>query len=390
MIEGRRGLLKDLRISIPSNRNIIWFHAASLGEFEQGRPLIEVWKANRPDDFILLTFFSSSGYEIRKNYEHADYITYLPFDFPIQLRRFIQIAHPHIVILIKYEFWPNLLKQLHKQNISVFLISALFRRNQHFFKWYGFYFRRLLKVFSWIFVQNEESKSLLDGIGIDKVQIAGDTRVDRVLEISEKNESIVGIKEFTGDSFVIVGGSSWEPEEEMIYKFLDRHNKSESVRAVKIIIAPHDISEDHLLRIQNRFADKLIRYSKWIKNFDVQAEYSVLLIDQLGLLGRLYKYADIAFIGGGFGSGLHNVLEPAAYGIPVIYGSGYGKFIEAVELLKAKGSFSVSSSKEFDEIVLKLIDDNKTLSNAGAASRGYVENSKGATALIASRLMENV
>lgn len=213
MIKGRRGLLKNLRASIPSGQTVIWFHAASLGEFEQGRPVIEAWKASRPDDFILLTFFSSSGYEMRKDYAFADYVSYLPFDFPVQIRRFIRIANPQLLVLIKYEFWPNLLLNLQKQNIPVFLISSIFRPDQHFFKWYGFYFRRLLRVFTWIFVQNEESKSLLEGVGIDRVQVAGDTRVDRVLDISEKDEAIEGIEEFTKESFVLIGGSSWEPEE---------------------------------------------------------------------------------------------------------------------------------------------------------------------------------
>lgn len=390
MIKGRRGLLKDLRASIPSGQTVIWFHAASLGEFEQGRPVIEAWKASRPDDFILLTFFSSSGYEMRKDYAFADYVSYLPFDFPVQIRRFIRIANPQLLVLIKYEFWPNLLLNLQKQKVPVFLISSIFRPDQHFFKWYGFYFRRLLRVFTWIFVQNEESKSLLEGVGIDRVQVAGDTRVDRVLDISEKDEAIEGIEEFTKESFVLIGGSSWEPEEEMLFKFLDRMNKSESEKAVKIILAPHDISDERLRSIQVRFSDQLILYSKWIQSSNKQTEYSILLIDQVGLLSRLYKYADAAFIGGGFGSGLHNVLEPAAYGVPVIYGPGYGKFAEAIELLRAGGSFTVSSCKEFDEIVYKLMYDNKTLSNAGAASRAYVENSKGATVLIISRLMENV
>jgi len=390
MIRGRRGLLKDLRVSIPPDRSVVWFHAASLGEFEQGRPLIEEWKASRPDDFILLTFFSSSGYEIRKNYEFADYVCYLPFDFPAQIKRFIQIAHPNLLVLIKYEFWPNLLLNLRKQKVPVFLISAHFRPCQHFFKWYGSYFRRLLRVFTQIFVQNEESKSLLEGIGINRVQVAGDTRVDQVMAISDKNEVIEGIEEFTKESFVLIGGSSWEPEEEMISKFLEGMVRSESKKDIKVILAPHDVSEEHLKSIQIRFGDQLIRYSKWMRISNNQAKFSVLLIDQVGLLSSLYKYADVAFIGGGFGSGLHNVLEPAAYGIPIIYGPKYGKFTEAVELLKRGGAFSVFSPSEFEEIIKKFMYDNKSLSNAGAASRRYVENSKGATALIISHLMENV
>ncbi|MCK5820300.1 MAG: 3-deoxy-D-manno-octulosonic acid transferase [Bacteroidales bacterium] len=390
MIKGRRGLLKNLRVSIPPDRTIIWFHAASLGEFEQGRPVIETWKASRSDDFILLTFFSSSGYEMCKDYEYADYVCYLPFDFPIQIKKFIQIAHPRLVVLIKYEFWPNLLLKLQKHKTPVFLISALFRSEQHFFKWYGFFFRRLLRVFDLIFVQNEESKSLLEDIGIVKVQLAGDTRVDRVLDISEKNESIEGIEEFKGESFVLLAGSSWEPEEEMIDKLLRRLDEKQSERALKIILAPHDIGEEHLKRIEIQFSDRLIRYSEWINSSGNQAVYSVLLIDQIGLLSRLYKYADLAFIGGGFGRGLHNVLEPAAYGIPVIFGPDFSKFTEAKELVRIGGSKTITSSEEFEEIVLKYMYDNKKLSNDGAVSRGYVENSKGATGLIASRLMENV
>ncbi len=389
MILGRRGLIKGLRDSIPSDRPLIWFHAASLGEFEQGRPVIESWKARCSDDFILLTFFSSSGYDIQKGYEYADYVCYLPFDFPIQVKRFIRIANPRLLILIKYDFWPNLLMSLKRRNVPVFLISALFRTNQHFFKWYGFYFRRLLRVFSGIFVQNEESKSLLEGIGIDNVQIAGDTRVDRVLDISKKNESIRGIEEFTKDSFVLIGGSSWEPEEEMIHKFFKGVKHSESTKSLKVILAPHDVSEKHLTDIQKRFGDQLIRYSSWLRDINNRAEYTVLLIDTVGILKRLYKYADLAFIGGGFGSGLHSVLEPAAYGIPVIFGPGYNKFTEAVELLRIGGAFSVSTFLEFEENTTKFMYDDKSLSNAGGASRGYVENSKGATDLIISHLMEN-
>lgn len=383
MINGRRGIFNKLREEFPSDKTVIWFHASSLGEFEQGRPIIDSWKSRYPDDFILLTFYSPSGYELKKDYKNADYICYLPFDKPIQIRKFIRIINPKVLILIKYEFWPNLLLRMKKLNIPVYLVSALFRPQQHFFKWYGCYFRRLLNVFSQIFVQNEVSRELLAGIGINDVQISGDTRIDRVNEVSERNESIPGLDEFTQDSFVLIGGSTWEPEEEMMSEFSSNNN-------IKLILAPHNIQEEHLRSIEDRFEKRIIRYSNWINNRPFRSDFAVLLIDQIGLLSRLYKYADLAFIGGGFGRGLHNLIEPAAFGIPMIFGPNFKKFPEAMELQKYGGGFAISSYDEFAEITLKFLNDKFFLSNAGGASRRYVDNFKGATDLITSWLMENV
>lgn len=390
MIKGRRGLMNNLRKNIPDNVSVVWFHASSLGEFEQGRPLIESWKKKCPDDFILLSFFSPSGYEIRKNFEFADHVCYLPFDRRNQINKFLSIVKPKMLVLIKYEFWPKLLLSLKNRSIPVYLISALFRPDQHFFKWYGGYFRRLLSVFSQIFVQDEVSKELLEGIDIDGVQVSGDTRIDCVLEIAEKDESIEGISEYTKDAFVLIGGSSWEPEEEMMSKFMKSVNIHKYKTKVKLILAPHNVREEHLLRIEELFGNRIVRYSNWLKKDDIRKDIGVLLIDQVGLLSRLYKYSDIAFIGGGFGAGLHNVIEPAAFGIPVIYGPKFDKFPEAVELQKYGGGFSVSSYEEFKEKCEYFMSDKKSLSTAGGASRGYVDNFKGASILITSWLMENV
>lgn len=369
----------------PGSRPVAWFHASSLGEFEQAVPLINSWKKSRPDHFILLTFYSSSGYKIRKNFQGADSVMYLPRDLVSEIRPFIDHFNPFVVILIKYEIWPVLLRELSYRKISTYLVSAVFKSDQLFFKWYGGFFLSLLNLFSEIFVQDKESEQLLKEKGIGNITIAGDTRIDQVIKLAEDDSHIEGIEKFVGDNKIIIAGSSWQKEEQFLHRFVTENNPPD----VKIILAPHDISPGHLSSIEELFGNDLIKYDDLLNQSFTENDKKVLLINRIGLLSKLYRYGHIAFIGGAFGAGLHNVLEPAVYGLPVIFGPRYDFFIEAVELVNNKAGFSISSYSEFQAIIQKLINDDLALSNAGKGCRSFVNNNKGATDLIISRLLEN-
>jgi len=389
MIRAQKGLFQRYSSVFPSKSKVVWFHASSLGEFEQGRSVIESWREKREGDFILLTFFSPSGYEIKKDYPFADYVDYLPFDSANYLRKLIRIINPSSFVLIKYDFWPNLLSSLSEFKTDVYLISGLFRQDHFFFKWYGKYFLKLLSRMKGIFVQNEESMSLLKAKNISQVKLAGDTRIDRVFSLAKRNEEIEGIESFITDHKVIIGGSSWETEEKLLAQFFYSYSQSEKPVKIKIILAPHSIKEERLRHIEEVFENATVRLSEWRKNPEFYLDKIVLVIDTIGLLSRLYRYADVAIIGGGFGKSIHNILEPASYGLPILFGPNYSKFPEAKMLLKNGGAFAFKNYSEISRILGELLINESGFSKAGAASRAFVNEGAGATALITSYLLEN-
>lgn len=364
------------------NQTTIWVHSASLGEFEQGRPLMESIKKEHPDVFILLTFFSPSGYEIRKNYPNADLVVYLPADLKGNARKFIQIVRPHLAIFVKYEFWYNYLQELQMQQVPIWLIAAVFRPQQPFFQAWGAWYLKILRGFDHFFVQNQESADLLQRFGLNQYTIAGDPRVDRVLQIAAEAQQFPLVEAFKQQSQVFMVGSSWEPDEEIMATFW----KEEALLYNwKLIIAPHEITESHLGQIEAKFGGLCVRYSKFdpAKHF----EYPVLIIDNIGMLSALYRYADLAYIGGGFGSGIHNTLEPMAFGLPVIFGPKYQKFTEAVAVLELGGAKTIQSSTDLIE-AFRGFTDPANQAKASAAVSNYMLQNRGATGKIISRLKE--
>jgi len=368
-----------LRKKIDRNAQYIWFHAASLGEFEQGRPMIETIRKQYPRYKILLTFFSPSGYEVRKNYEGADVICYLPFDTPFKVRKFINLANPSIAIFIKYEFWLNYLTELKKRNIKTYIISAVFRPNQLFFRWYGRWYRKALLCYERLFVQDEASKKLLANYGINNVEVCGDTRFDRVLEIQQNARLLPEVETFAkGDQPILVVGSSWPEDEEIIIPYFNSHPE------IKMIIAPHEIHREHLLYIQSLLNRPAIRLSEATE--DELRTNDCLIIDSFGLLSSIYRYGWVAYIGGGFGRGIHNTLEAAVYGIPVIFGPNHQKFKEARGLVSHGGGFSINSETVFVKRMNGFIADPSSRSKAGAAAGDFVHRNAGATNKILSFL----
>ena len=381
-IAGRKNIFPTIQSQIPENQQIIWFHCASLGEFEQGRPLIEKIKKELTGHQILLTFFSPSGFEIRKNYEHADYIFYLPIDSKRNAQQFLNIVKPVLAVFVKYEFWYHYLHELKKQKTPTLLISAIFRKDQIFFKSYGQFFKKMLHCFDHIFVQNEFSRTLLLQNNVKPVSLAGDTRVDRVLEISEQAKNFPKVEAFSGTSEVLLCGSTWQPDEEILIPFI---NEQIDFRW-KYIIAPHDIKEANLKRIEKMLSVSSIRYSK--ANSINAAVAKVLIIDNIGMLSSLYQYGNVAYIGGGFGKGIHNILEPIAFGLPVIFGINYQKFEEANHLVKNGGAFSISNKNELEKVMLNL--EKEVLYNiASAKAKNYILENKGATSMIFDHIKEN-
>lgn len=374
-LEGRKDIFKklDAKISDASSGNpVVWFHCASLGEFEQGRPLIEKYKQLHPGTKILLTFFSPSGYEIRKNYPGADFIFYLSADTPSNARRFIEIVKPEAVYFVKYEFWFNYLHELKKKNVPVYLVSGIFRQEQHFFKFYGGWFRKQLGSFSHFYLQNEHSVALLNSIGYKNTTLTGDTRFDRVWEIAKNARAFPLVEKFKGNDAVLIAGSTWREDEKIISAVMPE--------GFKLIIAPHETDEKHIEEICRQFSGfSTLRYSKADERNISSAQ--VLIIDNIGMLSSLYRYAEIAFIGGGFGKGIHNILEAATFGLPVIFGPNYEKFSEAKELIKLGGAFSIADKNEFEKIIL-LLKDQQVLKTASHISRYYVESRTGATGKI--------
>ena len=381
-VKGRENQFEKMAEELKNKEPIAWFHAASLGEFEQGRPVMEAFRKQYPSFKILLTFFSPSGYEIRKNYEGADYIFYLPIDTPGKAKRFIQLVNPKIAVFIKYEFWFNYIHILHKRQVPLFIISAIFRKEQHFFQWYGGWFRKILGCFSYFFVQNQESFDLLRSIGIDKVMISGDTRFDRVKEIASNKKSFPLIEQFAAGYKVLLAGSSWPPDEAIIQKLPED-------KARKIIIAPHEIHEDHIAAIENRLGkERTLRYSKADESNILTSE--ILIVDGMGFLSSLYQYCDVAYIGGGFGKAIHNILEAVTFGKPVIFGPTYHKFKEAVDLIELGGAFTVNNEQEFITIFGKLNSDREYYDRASAICKAYVEENCGASGMIIDKLSDYI
>lgn len=370
MMKGHWVVYKLLRQQIEPGYKYIWFHAASLGEFEQGRPLIERIRNEYPEYKILLTFFSPSGYEVRKNYRGVDIVCYLPFDKPRNVRKFLDIVNPCMAFFIKYEFWKNYLDELRSRSIPVYSVSSVFRRDQIFFKWYGGSYRNVLKNFDRLFVQNEASKRFLAKIGVDRVSVVGDTRFDRVLQICREAKELPLVQKFKGNSLVIVAGSSWGPDEDLFLKYFNMHEN------VKLIIAPHVIDENHLVEIVGKLKRPYVRYTRADEQNVEQAD--CLIVDCFGLLSSIYRYGEIAYVGGGFGVGIHNTLEAAVYGIPVLFGPNYKKFMEAIQLIEAGGAFSVNNYEELENLFDRLmVSDYRQ--ETGRMAGSYVLDNTGAT-----------
>lgn len=378
MMKGHWVVYQLLRQKIEKDARYIWFHAASLGEFEQGRPLIERIKAEHPEYKILLTFFSPSGYEVRKNYRGADVVCYLPFDKPRNVRKFIDLANPCMVFFIKYEFWKNYIDELHRRQIPIYSVSSIFRRTQVFFKWYGVTYRKVLSDFDCLFVQNETSRRYLSKIGINHVKVVGDTRFDRVLEIQKEAKELPIVEKFKGNSLVFVAGSSWEPDEELFIEYFNNHPE------MKMIIAPHVIDENHLVYIRSKLKRPYVQYTRADEQNVVKAD--CLIIDCFGLLSSIYRYGEIAYIGGGFHAGIHNTLEAAVYGIPVIFGPRYEKFMEAVQLIEHKGGFTIQSYEELSSLLDTMLNDKNQLKEWGDNARNYVISNSGASDKILSMI----
>lgn len=385
MWRGEREAFKILKQKVDPNAKYIWFHAASLGEFEQGRPLMERIRKDYPQYKILLTFYSPSGYEVRKNYEGADIICYMPVDTRLNAIRFLRLVRPVMAFFIKYEFWSNFLHILKHRNIPTYSVSSIFREDQVFFKWYGRNYAGVLKCFTRFFVQNEESKRLLEGIGITAVDVVGDTRFDRVLQIKEAAKQLPICKAFrTGvassqsaevphhDFKVFVAGSSWPPDENIFIPFFNEH------KDWRLLIAPHVIAEEHLKLILSLIKDKkVVRYTQTTP--EEAAEADVLIIDCFGLLSSMYNYGDVAYIGGGFGVGIHNTLEAAVWNMPVIFGPNNKKFQEAQGLLKSGGGFEINTYEDFSGLMSSLMNDETFLKQAGDKAGAFVAHLAGAT-----------
>ncbi len=371
MVKGHWVVYDILRQQREKGAKYIWFHAASLGEFEQGRPMIESIKERHPEYKILLTFFSPSGYEVRKGYDKADIVCYLPFDKPRNVRKFLDLAQPCMAFFIKYEFWKNYLDELGKRNIPTYSISSIFRRNQIFFKWYGGLYRNVLKNFDCLYVQNELSKRYLSKIGIENVKIVGDTRFDRVLDIRKLAKELPLIEKFKDDKFTIVAGSSWQPDEDLFIEYFNTHPET------KLIIAPHVINDLHLVEIIKKLKRPYVKYSK--ANMENISKADCVIIDCFGLLSSIYRYGEVAYIGGGFGVGIHNILEAAVYGMPVVFGPKFDKFKEAKELIANKGGYTIKNYEQMSTLFDRFITDKEFLKATGNIAGNYVSSNAGAT-----------
>ena len=371
MMKGHWVVYELLRQQLEPGYHYIWFHAASLGEFEQGRPLMEKIRASYPEYKLLLTFFSPSGYEVRKNYRGADIVCYLPFDKPRNVKKFLDLVNPCMAFFIKYEFWKNYLDELHSRRIPVYSVSSIFRKGQIFFKWYGGTYRNVLRNFDYLFVQNERSKRFLAKIGINRAMVVGDTRFDRVLQIRQEAKELPLVELFKGKAMTFVAGSSWQPDEDLFIEYFNTHPE------MKLIIAPHVIDENHLVEIVSKLKRPYVRYSRADEKNVLKAD--CLIIDCFGLLSSIYRYGEIAYIGGGFGVGIHNTLEAAVYGIPVIFGPKYQKFQEAVQLIENKGAYCIKNYVELKVLLDRLMMDDEFLRDTGYRAGSYVTDNAGAT-----------
>lgn len=375
-VEGRKNVFSSLKKAISEEDKTIWFHCASLGEYEQAVPVIKEIKKNYPNHKIVLTFFSPSGYENKKGNNLVDITIYLPLDTYNNAAYFLNLVHPEWAIFIKYEFWPNYLAELNNRKIKTILISGVFRKDQLFFKWYGTWMRSYLEAFSHFFVQDEKSKKLLDSIGFSNVTISGDTRFDRVSHQIEQNNKLSFVDEFKNKKICVVAGSTWPEDEELLVPFIN--NISDGV---KFIIAPHTLNPKQINRLKQQLKRKTVLFSE--KEGTKLSSYQILIIDTIGLLNKIYSYADIAYVGGAVGNtGLHNILEPATFGVPIITGKNISKFPEAVRLQQLAGLFTVDSEEEFSSILSKLIHDKAFRQKTGMISGHFINSNTGATDLI--------
>jgi len=375
-VDGRKPVFEILEAKIKSTDKTIWFHAASLGEYEQGLPVIEKIKEKFPNHKIVITFFSPSGYEVRKNNAITDVTVYLPLDTKKNAKHFLSLVHPEMVFFIKYEYWPNYLNELRKIGTPTYLISGIFRKNQLFFKWYGGFYRTALKTFTYFFVQNESSKNLLLELGRNNVAISGDTRFDRVVSILEKDNSLDFIETFKNDTLTVVVGSSWPKDENLLVDYINQVTGK-----VKFIIAPHNIKGDQIQELQRSISKKTVLFSeKSTKNL---ADFDVFIIDAIGILTKIYSYADIAYVGGGFGnSGVHNILEPATFGVPIVIGPNFCHFAEATALVNMGGCISISNKNELVDSFSNLIANDDIRNEKGHICSTFVQMNKGATNVI--------
>ncbi|HJS00885.1 MAG TPA: glycosyltransferase N-terminal domain-containing protein [Flavobacterium sp.] len=379
-VDGRKTVFNTLSQKINATDKTIWFHAASLGEYEQGLPVIEKIKKKFPSHKIVVTFFSPSGYEVRKNNTVAHATVYLPMDTKSNAQKFLKLVHPEMAFFIKYEYWPNYLNELKKHNTPTYLISGIFRENQMFFKWFGEFYRKALEAFSYFFVQNNTSKQLLLQLGKTNVTVSGDTRFDRVATILEKDNSLDFISEFKNNTLTIVIGSSWPKDEELLINYINTNQQK-----VKFIIAPHNIKADQIQQLVTKINKKTVLFSE--KEGKNLADFDVFIINTIGILTKIYSYADIAYVGGGFGNpGVHNILEPATFGVPIVIGPNFSHFAEAIDLVKLKGCISISNENELFQSFDSLISNEILRADKGIICSDFVKNNKGATSIIIDKI----
>jgi 3-deoxy-D-manno-octulosonic-acid transferase len=381
-VDGRKEVFSILQSKINPNDKTIWFHAASLGEYEQGIPVIEKIKINYPNHKIVVTFFSPSGYEVRKNNTVADATVYLPLDTKSNAQKFIKTIHPELVFFIKYEYWPNYLNELKKLEIKTYLISGIFREKQAFFKWYGKFYRNSLKTFDYFFVQNESSKNLIQTIGFNNVKVSGDTRFDRVVSILGSHNSLDFIEQFKDNKTTIVIGSSWPKDENLLVNYINNASNE-----IKFIIAPHNIKAEQISNLKSQITKSSVLFSE--KSTIDLSNFNVFIIDTIGILTKIYSYADIAYVGGGFGNpGVHNILEPATFGVPIIIGPNYSHFAEATALVHQEGCVSISNQNELNEAFDNLIFNEDIRHEKGHICSTFVQMNKGATEVILKHIKE--
>ena len=384
-MDGRKSVFQTLADKIKPSDKTIWFHAASLGEYEQGLPVIEAIKQQFPSHKIVVTFFSPSGYEVRKNNTVADVTVYLPLDTISNAKQFISLVHPEMAFFIKYEYWPNYLNELKKQQIKTYLISGILRENQAFFKWYGGFYRNALKTFEFFFVQNESSRNLLQSIGFNNVKVSGDTRFDRVVSILERDNSLDFIEQFKDNKTTIVIGSSWPKDESLLINYINQSSDD-----VKFIIAPHNIKQEQIQELKNAITKKIVLFSENVETRHALSlqEYSVFIIDTIGILTKIYSYADIAYVGGGFGNpGVHNILEPATFGVPVMIGPNYSHFAEATALVNMEGCISIQNQTQLNEAFDLLLRNEDERLEKGHICSTFVQMNKGATQTIMNHIL---
>jgi len=382
-VNGRKNVFKTLNEKIKAKDKTIWFHAASLGEYEQGLPVMEQIKAKYPNHKIVLTFFSPSGYEVRKNNTVADVTVYLPLDTSFNAKKFVALTHPELVFFIKYEYWPNYLKVLKQAGIKAYLISGIFREKQAFFKWYGGFYRNALQTFDFFFVQNESSKKLLQSIGHQNVKISGDTRFDRVVSILDRDNRLDFVEAFKNDTTTVVIGSSWPKDENLLVTYINQCSNE-----VKFIIAPHNIKAEQIADLKAQITKPTVLFSE--KEGKSLSDYTVLIIDTIGILTKIYSYADIAYVGGGFGHpGVHNILEPATFGVPIVIGPNYSHFAEATALVNMGGCVTITNQYQLNDAFNNLIMNADIRHEKGHIAETFVQMNKGATAVILNHINNN-